>query len=562
MKSERINRLLPSRVVFTTFVGLLAAIAIACGSGGGSQVSTKPALHQEFRVRISDDPSTFDPQLAAVEVEISVAKQLYRGLFTYDKDMNIVPALALQVPTKQNGGISDDGLTYTIPMRTDAKWSDGQPIKAQDFAYALQRLFDPSAGAQGYYYGFYTSIAGASEAASGAGPVDAVGVTALDDYTLQIKMIRPQPTLPTLLALWPASPLRKDLIEQYGTSWTDPGKLVGDGPFVLTEYTPNDHITLKANANYWGDDTPTLQTLVYRIIPDDSAAVIAYQNGEIDMTAIPSTDSARFEGNSEQIRYPQLETFAIQYNHSTAPFDNKLVRQAISRAIDRDAYVATVLSGVGVPATGWLPPGMADYKASVGQDLAFNAGAARSLLSQAGYPDGRGFPSVKLMIDDTPGNRLTADFFKEQLKQNLGINIGIDTVEEGIFLDRYGQGDFQATWLSWFADYGDAEDWLPQQFGSGGSANVFHYSNPQIDDLLAQAATEFDEGQRLALYDKAHQLIIEDQALTPVYYSERNYLVKPNVAGLVTTALDAEPGDWFVTSVRILQSKPAASDPH
>jgi oligopeptide transport system substrate-binding protein len=558
MNNANANLLRPSRLVLTMLIGLLAAIAIACGSGGG-QASTKEVPNQTFRMRVADDPSSFDPQLAYAEVEISVAKQLFRGLFTYDQDMNVVPALALEVPTKDNGGISDDGLTYTIKMRHDAKWSDGQPITAGDFAYALQRLFDPEAGAQGYYYGFYTSIAGASEASSAEGPVDAVAATALDDSTLQIKLTHPQPTLPTLLALWPASPLRKDLIDQNGAAWTDPGKLVGDGPFVLSDFVPNDHITLTANANYWGDDTPTLQTLVYRIIPDDSAAILAYKDGDIDMTDIPTTLAGEFEGDPEQIRYPQLETFALQYNNSASPLDNKLVRQAISRGVDRSAYVTTIQGGVGAPTTSWLPPGLPGYYTDIGQDFAFDVDAARSLLSQAGFPDGAGLPSVQLMIDDTPGNRLTADFFKQQLKENLGIDLSIEAVEEGIFFERYGAGDFQVTWLSWFADYGDPEDWLPAQFATDGSANVLHYTNPQVDDLLARAASEFNDAQRLDLYDQAHRLIIDDQALTPVFNTERNYLVKANIACLVTTPLDAEPGDWFVTSLRILEGPAPAS---
>jgi len=332
---------------------------------------------------------------------------------------------------------------------------------------------------------------------------------------------------------------------------------------VLKEYSPNDRIVLEANAGYWGDDQPTLQRLVYRIIPDDSAAVIAYENGEIDMTQIPSADSARFQGDPEQVRYAQLETYAIQYNHAAAPFDNALVRQAISRAIDREAYVAAVRSGVGLPALSWLPPGMPGANGLVGQDLGFNLDEARRLLADAGFPDGEGFPAVTFTIADRPDNRLTAEFLQEQLGQNLGIEIKIETLEEGAFFDRYQQGDFQVTWLSWFADYADPENWLPEQFATTGGFNVLGYSNPQVDELLAQAAGELDQETRLALYDQAHRLIIEDQAVTPIFHPERNYLVKAHVSDLITTALDAEPGDWFVASVRILQTgdQPPASEP-
>ena len=135
-------------------------------------------------------------------------------------------------------------------------------------------------------------------------------------------------------------------------------------------------------------------------------------------------------------------------------------------------------------------------------------------------------------------------------------------MEEGLFFDRFFESDFQVTWLSWFADYADPENWLPAQFGTEGSLNVLGYNNPEVDALFAQAATELDPTERLALYDQAHRIIIEEQAITPIFHPERNYLVKSHVANLITTALDAEPGDWFVSAVSILQTgAPPASLP-
>ena len=552
----------PAGLALGLLLVVLATVAGACGGNGGSSVSGQLAENQELRVRIAGDPSTIDPQLASYAEEISVTKQLFRGLFTYDEQLNVVPAVALEVPTKENGGVSEDGLTYTINLRQDATWSDGQPVTANDFVYAFTRLFDPEAGAQGYYFDFYTAIAGAEAFAYEGGSAGDVQVSAVNDYTLQITLSREQPTLPTLLALWPASPLREDVIAEHGDAWTEPGNLIGNGPFVLAEYAPEDRIVLEANAAYWGDDQPTLQRLVYRIIPEDSAAVIAYENNEIDVTSIPPADIARFQNDPERIGFAQLETYALQYNHTSAPFDNVLVRQAFSRAIDRAAFVRVVQGGVGVPATGWLPPGMPGADPAVGADLGFDVEAARALLSGAGYADGEGFPTVTITIAEDSSNRLAAEFFQEQLNQNLGVDIDIESLEEGTYFDRYGTGDFQVTWLSWFADYADPENWLPQQFATDGGFNVLGYSNPQVDDLIAQAAVELDGAQRLTIYGQVHELIVEDQAVTPVFHPERNYLVRENVADLVTTALDASPGDWFVTSVRILatDAAPPASE--
>ena len=553
---------LPAAVVLL-IAALVAAIAAGCSDSDDGQVTNELSPNQELTMRIAGDPSTFDPQLASFAEEISVAKQLFVGLFTYDENLNVVPAIAREVPTKENGGISDDGLTYTIHLRDDATWSDGVPVTAHNFVYAFQRLFDPEAGAQGYYFDFYTAIAGSAEFAyDEGGTADGIGVTATDDQTLVLELAFEQPTLPTLLALWPASPLREDVIESLGDAWTEPGNLIGNGPFVLVSYAPEQEIVLEANPSYTGPAQPTLERLVYRIIPDDSAALIAYENGEIDMTSIPIVDASRFDGDPEQVRYAQLETFAVQYNHNEPPFDNQLVRQAFSRAIDREAYVAAVRQGVGVPAVSWLPPGVPGSSASVGTDLGFDIEAAQALLDEAGYPDGAGFPSVTITIVDDESNRLTAEFLQEQLRQNLNVTIDIETVEEGLFFDRFFESDFQVTWLSWFGDYADPENWLPQLFATDGGFNVLGYSNPEVDELLAAAAVELDQATRLSLYDQAHQLIIADQAVTPIFHPERNYLVKSHVSGLATTALDAEPGDWFVTSVQILSTgAPPASEP-
>jgi oligopeptide transport system substrate-binding protein len=536
---------------------LIVMMAIACGGGGG-----KPA-DQQLRIRIASDVSSFDPQLAISADEISVAKQLYRGLFTYDDKLNVVPSIAAELPAKDNGGISADGLTYTIKLRDDATWSDGQPLVAADFVYAFQRLFDPDAGAQGAYSAFYTAITGAGAASTGEGSTSDVGVAAQDEHTLVFTLDHPQPTLVTLLALWPASPLRQDVIEQHGDSWTEPGTMVTDGPFVLAKYDPGIEIDLQKNPNYWASDGPKLEQIEYHVIPDDDAALLAYKNNEIDMTSIPLAAAPQYEGNKEQVRFGQLETMAVQYNVSKAPFDNKLVRQAFSRAIDRETYVATLLSGIGVPAEGWLPPGMPGVSANIGADLGFDENAAKKLLTDAGYANGKDFPKVTITIPIDDTYQSVAEYVQEELKKNLGIDTEIQSLEANAYGDAWMNGDFQIALFDWFADYADPEDWLPQQFATDGSLNVTHYSNPQVDELLTQASAELDQSKRIRLYEQAHNLIVEDQAVTPLYHPERNYLVKHKVAGLDVTPLDAQPSDWFYEQVRITgsDSAPPASNP-
>jgi oligopeptide transport system substrate-binding protein len=542
----------------------LGALVVACGGGEKEEGTATPGVtatptgealaeNQEYRLRTLGEPTSLDPQIAAFATDINIIKQLFRGLLYYDKDLGVVPAAAKVVPSTENGGISADGLTYTFELRDDLMWSDGQPLTASDFEYSLKRLFAPEVGATGYYYTFYTNIVGAEAYSEGTGSADDVGVTAIDDTTLEIKLNDVQPTLLLLMALWPAYPVRQDVVEQYGEAWTEAGNLIGNGPFVLKEWVHEDHITVEANPNYWGDDKPTLQTILFKMIPDESVALIAYQNNELDITEIPLPDTKRYEGNPEQLKYAELTTFAQEFNNTREPFTDPLVRKAFKMAVDSQAYVDSVRGGSGLPAFSWIPPGMPGYNAEIGTDYAFDPEGAQALLAQSTYGGPDGLPGITVTIADTQAGRLTAEFLQEQLRVNLGVNIDIEILESATYEDRYLASDFQFVIGGWGADYADPENWLPQLFGTDAGLNQYKYSNPQVDQLFAQAAVELDNDTRLDLYDQAQKIIIDDDmGVAPLYYRIRNFLVKPWVSGIITTGLDSTAGDWFYTNIRIL----------
>lgn len=533
-----------------------AAVFSACGDddGDGGNGGDGLAADQTLRIRLIGEPTTLDPQLAAFSPDVGVVKQLFRGLFYYGgQELDIVPAAATELPTAENGGISEDLLTYTIKLRDDLTWSDGEPLTAEDFAFSLKRLFDPDAGGGGYYFGYYTDIVGSEEAVEGA-PLDDVAVQATDDTTLEIKLSRPRPTLLTLLALWPAYPVREDVVGE-GESWTEAGSLIGNGPYTLSEWAHDDHITLTANANYWGDDKPTVETIVYRMLPNAGDALIAYENGELDMTPIPLSDAGRFAGSDEQLQYAQLSTVGLQFNVAQAPFDNVDVRRAFTTAIDRETFVNDVRDGVGQATTSWLPPGVPGYNADRGKDYAFDVDKAKEFLSDAGFADGEGLPEITVMVGDSESEALSAQFVQEQIKRNLGVDIGIETLESATFQDRFLASDFQLTLGGWSADYADPENWLPTLWGTGEGNNISLYSNTEFDDLMARAAEELDADARADLYTQGEEILIdEDAAFGSILHTVKNWLVKPYVDGIVHTEADSEtPGDWFFTSVSIKQ---------
>jgi oligopeptide transport system substrate-binding protein len=339
-----------------------------------------------LRVNSSGDPPTLDTNAASWASSLSCLYQIYDGLFTFDQNLNVQAMVASEIPTTANGGISADGKTYTFKLKSNITWSDGKPVTAQDFEYSIKRMLAPATAAE--YSFLYLAIAGAEAYNAGTGQESAVAVKALNATTLEIKLAQPQPTFISRMALWPCYPVRKDIVDAKGADAFLPPNLIGNGPFMLTEWVPLDHMTFKVNPNYWGTK-PTLTEIRFRNIPDPQASLAAYQNNELDMSGVPvGTEKATMADatlGAQVFRNADLVTFGFQFNVKKAPFDNKKVRQAISCAIDRDTFINNVRGGVGRATTSWIPPGMPGFDANIGADYKFNVAKAKQLLAEGGY---------------------------------------------------------------------------------------------------------------------------------------------------------------------------------
>ena len=547
---------------FVAFVAAFGLLLAACagdespGSDSGStDVSKAPAAEQVLRLRLQGEPKTIDPQLSNQAQEVTLTRALFSGLFSYDEDLNVVPNLAVEMPSIANGGISEDGLTYTIKLNADAMWSDGQPVTAQDFVYAMKRALDPKLA--GTYASFFYGLDGAAAYNSALGtpeepktPSDAelaslrdgIGVSAEDDHTLVYKLTQPNPSFLNLLALWTAFPVRQDIVEQYGDTWTEAETHVGNGAFMLSEWTHGEKLVMEPNPHWFGE-APSLQRIEFYVIEDDVAAYQAYKANEIDVVTVPPAALEEVSGAgspfADQLTItPELATFALFMNYKTAPFDNEMVRKAFGTAIDRDAYVNGVLAGGGVPTTSWVPPGQPGYNAEIGSQYGFDAAKAKQLLADAGYADGAGLPEVKFTLVNSDTNRLVGQFVQDQLKQNLGVDVSFEYVELQEYFRIFATGQHQIVIQRWSADWPYPDSWLPDLFTSGTPNNFNGYSNSAFDALMQQAAAETDNVQRLELYDQGHKLLIDDAGIVPLYNPVTHVLVKPDVINLVITGLD------------------------
>jgi oligopeptide transport system substrate-binding protein len=524
----------------------LALSVVGCAGEKASGV-------QELRVNLAGEPDTIDPNKASWADQITCASLCFEGLLGFTKDLELKAVVAKEIPTVGNDGISEDGKTYTFKLRSDVTWSDGEKVTAQDFEYAIKRMLSPDLAAE--YASFYYDIVGAEDYNAGTGSADDVAVNAIDDTTLEIELVNIRPTFLQLMAMWPTWPTREDIITEYGSQWTEPAHYIGNGPFKLTEWTHQDHMTFEPNENYWGKK-PKLDKIVLKMITDQNAELAAYKNNELDMSRVPTGSEKTIMNdetlNAQTIRYYDLTTFAFQFNVHKEPFNNKLLRQAIATGIDRASFIDNVRNGIGKPATSWIPPGMPGYDAELGSEYDFDATKAQELLAEAGYPDGDGLPTIKFSYTNSAGNQVIAEFLQGQMKTNLNINITLDGMESSAFQALVNNEQHQWAWFGWGADYPDPDNWLPDIFGTDAGNNHTTYSNPEFDTLCDEAAVELDNANRLDIYAQAQELVIDDVPIVPMFFRERFWLVKPYVKGLVTTGLDHQcPGDLFWNLVYI-----------
>jgi oligopeptide transport system substrate-binding protein len=538
-----------------------AAMTTTASTTTAAATTTTASSPQILRLNLGAEPDTIDPNQASWADDKSIISQCFEGLLSYNADGSLKADVATVIPTVANGGISSDGLTITFKLKTNVTWSDGKPVTANDFVYSIKREFDPTLACE--YASFYFDIVGAEDSynatsdttAQQAALAAAIGVSAPDNYTLVIKLVNPQPTMLDCMALWPVYPERADIIKQYGNNWTDPPNYIGDGPYILTTWTHQSELVFKPNPNYWGTK-PTLSEIDFQEITDPNAALAAYQNNELDIVGLPVGDYATYLKDpnyaNQRLLFPELTTFAFQFNVTKAPFNNVLVRQALSCAVDRNAFVNNVEAGVGQAALSWIPPGMPGYNANIGTQYTFNVTQAKSLLAQAGYSDVSKLPTITFSYSNTGSNPTIAQFLQGQMQQNLGINITLDPEDSKTFSSNVNSGNFMWAFFGWGADYPDPDDWLPGLFGTGAGNNHTGYSNPAFDALSTKALAELDNTARLSDWDQAQQMVMNDAPIITIFYREGFVLEKPYVKGLTTTGMDgALPGDTFYNLVAI-----------
>ncbi len=540
----------PPQTGATPVTGAQPTTAPAAPAAPAAQPTSQASGTQEITVNaLQGEPDNLDPNRSNFSTEAAVIRQVFEPLLTFDKDLKPVPAAA------SSYDVSQDGKTYTFHLRDGAKWSDGQPVTAKNFVYSFKRILDPATAAD--YATFLTDagIVGAADFNSKKGTADNVGVRAKDDNTLEIQLESPIGYFPDIVALWVVSPLRQDIIDKAGDGWAqDPSTYIGNGAFKMSEWVHQDHITLVPNPNDAGTK-PTLQKVTLLMVTSLEADYAAYRNNERDWTLVPDADVQAVRTDpqlsKEAHEYTELTTFWLVMNNAKAPLDKPQVRKAFARAIDRQAMIRDIASGVGKPATSMIPPGMPGYQADLGKDIDFDPAAARDLLKQAGYADPAQFPQLHFKFGTTSANQARAEFIQAQLKQNLGIDIVLDSMESKAYQAAYKAKDYDLAWTGWQADYPDPQNFMTGLFGCNASNNKYNYCNKEFDAAAAKGDTGTDLNARLQAYAQAQGILVSDLPVAPLYYRGRMVLVKPWVQNMVITPKDDYPGLTFLNTLSV-----------
>jgi oligopeptide transport system substrate-binding protein len=537
---------------------LVAAVALLLPSAAHPALAQQAT--QELTVNfLQGEPDNIDPNRSSFNTEAAVVRQVFQPLLRFDQNLTPQPAAA------SGYDVSPDGKIYTFHLRPDGRWSDGQPVTAAQFEYSWKRILDPKLAAE--YASFYVDagIIGADDYNSGkVATPDNVGVHAVDDLTFEIDLMQPFGPLPDLAALWVTVPERPDIINANATGWTqDPATYIGNGPFMMTEWVHQDHITLAPNPQYVANGqwpAPSLQRVNMLMVTDGSADYAAFLNNERDWTLVPDSDVNNVKNDpslsQQSVQYNELTTFWVHINNQKAPLDNVVVRRALAKAIDRNALIRDIASGVGSPATSVIPPGMPGFQEGLGQELAFDPEGAKSLLASAGFPNGQGFPNITYTFASTTANQRRAEFLQAQWKQNLNINIQLNSMESKAYQAAFKAKQYELAFGGWGADYPDPQDWFNTLFGCKGGNNKYNYCNPTFDQLVARADTGVDLADRIALYNQAQTYLIQDAPVSPLFVRGRLVVVKPWVqtqsgGSIVFTGQDDYPADLFLDQIRI-----------
>lgn len=545
-------------LLVTLLVGCVAPAAAPAGADSSSQPEAA-ASGAEIVLRTStvSEPTTLDPNLAEDYYSITPIEQMFLGLTNINNVTNEVePELAESWET------SADGTVWTFKMRSDAKWSDGKPVTAQDVEYSVKRAIKPET-ASPYAYVLYI-IKNAKAINQTVVPTDTydietLGVKAIDDTTVQFTLEAPASYFLSISSMWTLRPVPSWAIEANGDAWTDPANIVVNGPYKVTEWQAGQSLTFVKNPDYYNAAGVQIDRVEVSVITDQNTEVALYESGELDVAgegaaSLPAEQVERIRAdgalNAELHEGPRASTTYVGFTMTKPPFDNVLVRKAFSAAIDRETMVREVV-GSGVPATQFAPKGVfgaPDPEVGIQSDPE----QAKQWLAEAGYPNGEGFPTVTYRYFSNTLEEALAQALQAMWKETLNVNVELEAQEFPVFLAGLKPDvpveEMPEMWrLGWGADYPDENNFVYEVFHCTDSTNYPRAACTEADELAKQAGVETDLDKRKEMYKQVETLMFQEEVrVAPYYHRGYTILTKPYVKRAYTTFAPVNWDTWRI----------------
>ncbi len=533
------------------FTLVLAVGALLAGCGGSDNKSTDSKndqipsssgagakLDTTLRVNLSAEPLSLDPSMIDDIPGNKAMHGLMEPLVWLNGKMEPQPGVA------ESWEHDETFRTWTFRIRENARWHNGDSVTARDFKYAVERISTKTLAAP-YSKMVYGFLEGGQAFFDGGGldaklSLDSVEV--VDDRTLRYKLAFPAPFFLTLVAFAPWLPLHKPTIDAHGTRWAfSPDTYNGNGPFRMASYRARDHIELVRADTYWDKDAIFWEKVLLYMIDSQNTEDQAFRTGDLDVTGSVSIAQMNYWKERPEYRnVPSLGKYYISFNTTKAPFDNKLVRRAFSKAINRKLITERVTRGGETPSQGFVPVGVPsargtekDFRAVAGdfvgpQDIE----AARKLLAEAGYGAGRPLPATEYLYNTSETHKVIAEQLQNMWRQAFDVDVRLQNADWGVVQDRVIQGDFMFCRGSWIADFDDPLNFL-EIFQTGNAKNSSHFDNPEFNVLIEKARFETDAIKREDYFIQAEKLLVEDEcAIAPLYNYNLNLLVQTDIEGL------------------------------
>jgi oligopeptide transport system substrate-binding protein len=516
-----------------TLAALIVTSVVSPAFAANVLAGAELASTQEIVRHIKDEPASLDPMKAVGLPEIQVMRDLFEGLTNQDAHGKIVPGVA-------QSWSSNDNRTWIFTLRKEARWSNGEPVTAQDFVYSWQRLVEPKNSSPFAWFAALSGIENAEAITKGQMSAEKLGVIATDATHLKVTLSRPVPWFPSMVANAAMYPVPQKVLEKEGDGWTAPGKLVGNGAYQLQDRVVNEKIVLVRNSHYWDDKESVLNKVTFIPINEESSATKRYRANDIDITeSFPKNMYALLKKELPgQVYTPdQLGTYYYAFNTEKGPTADARVRKALSWSIDRRIIAEKVLGTGEKPAWHFTPDvtaGFTPQQSYLQQHSQQELNAqAKALLTAAGYGPGKPL-HLTLLYNTSESHQKIAIAVASMWKKNLGVDVTLQNQEWKTYIDSRNSGNFDVIRASWVGDYNEPSTFL-SLLTSSHTSNIARFHNADYDAALVKASTETNVAARNTDYNKAEQIIADQAPIAPIYQYTNGRLIKPWVKGYPIT---------------------------